>query len=84
MRALAGLAMLVLAAGCHREPSFDERYFSAEQALRDKSASIDSDLATRESDAAAGEAIMDTATEPTKAGPRPAPPPTPATPRAKD
>jgi hypothetical protein len=61
MRRLAALALLVLAAGCNRTPSFDERYASAEAALRERAASIDSDLAARESDAAAAEAIMDTA-----------------------
>jgi hypothetical protein len=61
MRRLAALALLVLAAGCHRAPSFDERYASAEAALRNKAASIDSDLSARESEAAAAETVMDTA-----------------------
>jgi hypothetical protein len=51
-RLVLGGALLALAA-CHRQPSFDERYASAQQALGSEAAALDSDLATREADAAA-------------------------------
>ena len=41
---LLGLAML---GACH-EPTFDERYASAEKATREKAAEIDKELADRE------------------------------------
>jgi hypothetical protein len=43
MRALAALALLLLAA-CHK-PSFDERYEDAEKAVHEKAAAIDRELA---------------------------------------
>lgn len=45
-RALATVALLL--AGCHGEPSFDERYASAEKGIREKAADIDAELARRE------------------------------------
>jgi hypothetical protein len=45
-RALAIVALLL--AGCRGEPSFDERYASAEKNIREKAADIDAELARRE------------------------------------
>jgi outer membrane murein-binding lipoprotein Lpp len=59
MRRLAPVALLLLAAGCHREPSFDERYASTEKALGSEAAALDSELAARESEAAAAGATAD-------------------------
>ena len=53
MRKCLCLSLALLAAGCHHEPSFDERYASAQAALGSEAADLDSDLATREADAAA-------------------------------
>jgi outer membrane murein-binding lipoprotein Lpp len=63
MRWLAGLALLVLA-GCHHEPSFDERYTSVQQALGSEAADLDSDLAARESEAAAAGATEEPSNAP--------------------
>jgi len=56
MRVPIALALMMLA-GCHREPDFDERYASAEAALRGKAAAIDSEIAARESEASAADAV---------------------------
>ncbi len=53
MRWVVSAAALLLCAGCHHEPSFDERYASVQAALGSEAAALDSDLKTRESDAAA-------------------------------
>lgn len=50
MRIAVILAALLLA-GCQREASFDERYSTAEKAVRDKAAGIDAELAEREKQA---------------------------------
>ena len=47
---------LMLLAACH-EPTFDERYASAEKATRDKAAEIDKELAEREKAAGLATAI---------------------------
>lgn len=59
MRAVAGAALLLLA-GCRREPSFDERYASAEHAILATAASIDAELAARASEGAEAEAATRT------------------------
>jgi outer membrane murein-binding lipoprotein Lpp len=53
MRCIAAAGLLVLCGGCHHEPSFDERYASVQQTLGSEAAALDSDLKSRESDAAA-------------------------------
>lgn len=40
------LILLVLLAGCSREPSFDERYAATQQRLEARSAEIEQQLAT--------------------------------------
>jgi outer membrane murein-binding lipoprotein Lpp len=62
MRWVAGPALLLLSAGCHHEPSFDERYASAQAALGSEAAALDSDLKARESDAAAAGATDEAVT----------------------
>ena len=58
MRGVAGAALLLSAlAACNREPSFDERYAKAQQAIRDKAGAIDAEIATRESEAAVIESL---------------------------
>jgi hypothetical protein len=47
MRGALAIVVLLLA-GCHGEPSFDERYDSAEKTIREKAADIDAELARRE------------------------------------
>jgi hypothetical protein len=47
MRGLALIGALLLA-GCNREPSFDERYATAEKTIREKAAEMDAELAERE------------------------------------
>ena len=46
MRGVILLALLAVA-GCSEEPSFDERYDSAEKQIRTKAAQIDRDLRPR-------------------------------------
>lgn len=53
-RAILLVALALL--GCGREPSFDERYEQAEQAIREKAAAIDAELAAREKERQADEA----------------------------
>jgi outer membrane murein-binding lipoprotein Lpp len=59
MRRVIGAALVLLTTGCHHQPSFDERYASVQQALGSEAAELDSDLTTRESDAAAAGATAD-------------------------
>ena len=73
MRAIAAALGLLALAACNREPSFDERYASAQALIQASAASIDADLAARASDAAAADA-------PPTAGPD-APPPATGAPR---
>ena len=47
MRGLIAIALL-LVAGCGREPSFDERYATAEKDIRDKAATMDAEMAAQE------------------------------------
>ncbi|VWX51442.1 hypothetical protein [Novosphingobium sp. 9U] len=67
MRASVALALAALAAlsACKREPSFDERYASAQKAIRDKAGELDRDMATRAAEASeaapdAGGVVVDT------------------------
>ncbi len=50
MRAAPGVIFLAAAylAGCGSEPTFDERYVAAEDKIRSKAASIDSELSAAE------------------------------------
>ncbi len=52
MRLVVILGVLLLGA-CEREKNFDERYADAAKAIRSSAAEIDSDLASRASEAAA-------------------------------
>lgn len=47
------IAALLLVAACQSEPSFEERYGSAEQEIRERAAGIDADLARQGSAAGA-------------------------------
>jgi hypothetical protein len=55
MRKAACYAMTAVAAlsACKREPSFDERYASAQKAIQQKAGELDQDLVKRASEAAA-------------------------------
>ena len=58
----ASLLAVPLLSACHRQPSFDERYASAQTELRTEAADIDSELAARDSEAAAADAVLGGAT----------------------
>lgn len=47
MRGCIAIAVLTLA-GCHKQPSFDERYDKAQAEIHDKAAAIDAELAKQE------------------------------------
>jgi hypothetical protein len=55
MRKLAVRAVVLIAlaaaTACKREPTFDERYASAQKAVADKARDLDHDMATRAADA---------------------------------
>lgn len=70
MRVAAGIALAALAAlsACKREPTFDERYASAQKVIRDKVGELDRDMATRAAEASeaapdASGAAVDAVTE---------------------
>lgn len=47
MRAVALLAVLAIVSACKREPSFDERYASAQKAIQQKAGELDKDMVQR-------------------------------------
>lgn len=47
----------LLAGGCQREQSFDDRYAKADEAIRARAAQMDADLAERERQAAEAAAV---------------------------
>jgi hypothetical protein len=53
MRAAALILLVLLAAACKREPSFDERYAKVAHDLRSKSLAIDAELASEAAEASA-------------------------------
>lgn len=55
MRGLACSALMALVAlsACKREPTFNERYASAQKAVRQKAGELDQDMAKRAADAQA-------------------------------
>ncbi len=56
MRASAGLLALVALAACENEPTFEERYDSAQEQIEDKAEELDDELDTsRSSDTTAAE-----------------------------
>jgi hypothetical protein len=61
--AACALAAVTALGACKREPSFDERYASAQKAVRDKSRELDQDMARRAAEARSVEpAASDSAT----------------------
>jgi len=60
MRAVA-LILALLLAGCSSEPSFDERYSTAEKDIREKAAEMDKEMAAREREASEAAARPSTA-----------------------
>ena len=57
-RVFVVIAPALLLAACNREKSFDERYASARQAIGASAAAIDAEIASRESEAAAVDAVV--------------------------
>jgi hypothetical protein len=49
--AACALAAVTSLGACKREPSFDERYASAQKAVQDKSRELDQDMARRAAEA---------------------------------
>lgn len=61
--AACALAAITALGACKREPSFDERYASAQKAVRDKSRELDQDMARKAAEARSVEpAASDSAT----------------------